>query len=177
MTWASETISSNNEIRAIAIATMNTCSSLMWIWAPLVLWPVTDAPYYRKCCINTICPCICILKCNSLDRGFTVSMYLVGLFIAVMGFVAYMLKQDGLVKRANSNDFTTNQPEDMVIPLLQQQEEDEENDQEHSSHHHHHVKLNMAESPPMSTLPSATSNTTLALIHDSPISYITSKSA
>lgn len=48
MTWASEVISSNNEIRAMAIAIMNTSSSLMWIWTPLILWPVTDAPYYRK---------------------------------------------------------------------------------------------------------------------------------
>jgi ACS family pantothenate transporter-like MFS transporter len=48
MTWASEAISSNGEIRAMAIAIMNTSSSLMWIWTPLVLWPVTDAPYYRK---------------------------------------------------------------------------------------------------------------------------------
>ncbi|KAI8993262.1 major facilitator superfamily domain-containing protein [Pilobolus umbonatus] len=48
MTWASETISSNDEIRAMAIAIMNTSSSVMWVWIPLVLWPVTDAPYYRK---------------------------------------------------------------------------------------------------------------------------------
>lgn len=48
MTWASEVISTNGEIRAMAIAIMNTFSSLMWVWVPLVLWPVTDAPYYRK---------------------------------------------------------------------------------------------------------------------------------
>jgi ACS family pantothenate transporter-like MFS transporter len=48
MTWASETISSNGEIRAMAIAAMNTSSSFMWVWTSLVLWPVTDAPYYRK---------------------------------------------------------------------------------------------------------------------------------
>jgi ACS family pantothenate transporter-like MFS transporter len=48
MTWASETISTNSEVRAMAIAIMNTSSSLMYTWSPLVLWPVTDAPYYRK---------------------------------------------------------------------------------------------------------------------------------
>ncbi|KAI8889803.1 MFS general substrate transporter [Backusella circina FSU 941] len=48
MTWASEVISPHSEIRAMAIAIMNTSSSLMWTWVPLVLWPVTDAPFYRK---------------------------------------------------------------------------------------------------------------------------------
>ncbi|KAI9246511.1 major facilitator superfamily domain-containing protein [Phascolomyces articulosus] len=48
MTWASEIISRDIEVRALAIATMNTCASIMWLWAPLVLWPVTDAPRYRK---------------------------------------------------------------------------------------------------------------------------------
>ncbi|KAI8063175.1 major facilitator superfamily domain-containing protein [Gongronella butleri] len=48
MTWASEIITSSTELRAMAIACMNTFSSLMWTWTPLVLWPVTEAPYYRK---------------------------------------------------------------------------------------------------------------------------------
>ncbi|KAI9300387.1 major facilitator superfamily domain-containing protein [Cunninghamella echinulata] len=48
MTWASETITASTELRAMAIATMNTFSSLMWTWTPLILWPVTDAPEYRK---------------------------------------------------------------------------------------------------------------------------------
>jgi ACS family pantothenate transporter-like MFS transporter len=48
MTWASEIISPHSEVRAMAIAIMNTSSSMMGTWAPLVLWPVTDAPYYRK---------------------------------------------------------------------------------------------------------------------------------
>ncbi|KAI8366634.1 major facilitator superfamily domain-containing protein [Radiomyces spectabilis] len=47
MTYATETISKNADIRAMAIAIMNTSSSSMWLWTPLVLWPVTDAPYYR----------------------------------------------------------------------------------------------------------------------------------
>ncbi|CAO3591740.1 unnamed protein product [Absidia cylindrospora] len=46
MTWASEIITSNIEIRAMSIAAMNTFSSLMWTWTPLILWPVTDAPQY-----------------------------------------------------------------------------------------------------------------------------------
>ncbi|KAI8149791.1 major facilitator superfamily domain-containing protein [Fennellomyces sp. T-0311] len=48
MTWASETISRDIGVRALAIATMNTSASIMWLWSPLVLWPVTDAPRYRK---------------------------------------------------------------------------------------------------------------------------------
>lgn len=96
---------------------------------------------------------------------------MVGLFIVVMSLVAYMLKQDGLLKRTNSNDFIANQQEGMVIPLLQQQEEkDEESDQEHGDQRHH-VKSIMTESPPsMTALPSATTSTNF---HDDPISYIT----
>ncbi|CAO3581615.1 unnamed protein product [Absidia cylindrospora] len=47
MTWANELLT-DRDVRAIAIAMMNTCSSLMYTWSPLVLWPVTDAPYYSK---------------------------------------------------------------------------------------------------------------------------------
>ncbi|KAI8099365.1 major facilitator superfamily domain-containing protein [Halteromyces radiatus] len=48
MTWASEIITPNPELRAMSIAAMNTFSSMMWTWTPLVLWPVTDAPQYRR---------------------------------------------------------------------------------------------------------------------------------
>ncbi|KAI8390065.1 major facilitator superfamily domain-containing protein [Blakeslea trispora] len=104
MTWASETISSNSEVRAMAIAIMNTSSSLMWIWVPLVLWPVTDAPYYHK--------------------GFTTSVFLIIFFIIAMTFVVYLQKSDGQVKRANSDDFTLHHSDITVVPLLQSQEED-----------------------------------------------------
>ena len=48
MTWATEIISSDMQVRAMAIAILNTSSSLTWTWTSLLLWPVTDAPYYRK---------------------------------------------------------------------------------------------------------------------------------
>ncbi|RCH81348.1 hypothetical protein CU098_003644 [Rhizopus stolonifer] len=101
MTWASETISSDSEIRAMAIAIMNTSSSLMWIWTPLVLWPVTDAPYYHK--------------------GFTTSAFLIVLFIISMLSVVYLQKRDGQVKRANSTDLTAEQ-ENTTVPLLHDEE-------------------------------------------------------
>ncbi|KAI8391808.1 major facilitator superfamily domain-containing protein [Radiomyces spectabilis] len=42
MTWASEILSSTSlEVQAMALAIMNTSSSLMFTWAPIVLWPVT----------------------------------------------------------------------------------------------------------------------------------------
>ncbi|KAI7851961.1 major facilitator superfamily domain-containing protein [Circinella umbellata] len=41
MTWASEIMQESIELRALAIAIMNTTSSSMYTWAPLVLWPVT----------------------------------------------------------------------------------------------------------------------------------------
>ncbi|KAI9265000.1 major facilitator superfamily domain-containing protein [Phascolomyces articulosus] len=48
MTWASEIMQESVELRALAIAIMNSSSSSMYTWAPLVLWPVTDAPRYCK---------------------------------------------------------------------------------------------------------------------------------
>ncbi|KAI8140101.1 major facilitator superfamily domain-containing protein [Fennellomyces sp. T-0311] len=48
MTWASEIMQENIELRAMAIAIMNTSSSAQYTWAPLVLWAVTDAPRYEK---------------------------------------------------------------------------------------------------------------------------------
>ncbi|KAI9493578.1 major facilitator superfamily domain-containing protein [Zychaea mexicana] len=44
MTWASEIMQETIELRAMAIAIMNTSSSSMYTWAPLVLWPVTGKP-------------------------------------------------------------------------------------------------------------------------------------
>ncbi|KAK4512376.1 C2H2-type zinc finger transcription factor [Mucor velutinosus] len=110
MTWASETISTNSEVRAMAIAIMNTSSSLMYTWSPLVLWPVTDAPYYHK--------------------GFTVASLLIILFICSMLSVHYMQKKDGLQKRANSNDFSDQQ--EMIAPLLHETQA-EYNDEEQSN--------------------------------------------
>ncbi|OBZ91660.1 Pantothenate transporter liz1 [Choanephora cucurbitarum] len=104
MTWASETISVNTEIRAMAIAIMNTSSSFMWTWTSLILWPVTDAPYYHK--------------------GFTVSVFLIILFIAMMSLIVWFQRSDGRVKRANSDDFTVQQMDTTAVPLLQAQEEE-----------------------------------------------------
>ncbi|KAI9469647.1 MAG: major facilitator superfamily domain-containing protein [Benjaminiella poitrasii] len=97
MTWASESISSESEIRAMAIAIMNTSSSLMWVWTPLVLWPVTNAPYYHK--------------------GFTTSCFLILLFIACMSFTAFLQKR----KEQNTTVTTTTNIE-QIVPLLQPQQ-------------------------------------------------------
>ncbi|ORZ02961.1 major facilitator superfamily domain-containing protein [Syncephalastrum racemosum] len=48
ITWASEIMAQGNEARALVVAIMNTSSSLQWTWAPIILWPVTDAPRYAK---------------------------------------------------------------------------------------------------------------------------------
>ncbi|KAG0738675.1 hypothetical protein G6F62_002878 [Rhizopus arrhizus] len=74
MTWATEIISPNMQVRAMAIAIMNTSSSLTWAWTSLLLWPVTDAPYYHK--------------------GFTVGAVLVVMFIFSMISIYYMQSQD-----------------------------------------------------------------------------------
>ncbi|KAI9016388.1 major facilitator superfamily domain-containing protein [Phycomyces nitens] len=73
MTWASEIISPHTEIRAMSIAVMNTSASLMWTWTPLILWPVTDAPYYHT--------------------GFTVSVFCILIFIGSMGTIGYISHQ------------------------------------------------------------------------------------
>ncbi|KAG0174733.1 hypothetical protein DFQ28_008547 [Apophysomyces sp. BC1034] len=62
------------KIRAIAIAVMNTSSSLMYTWAPLVLWPVTDAPYYRT--------------------GFAASVVFICLYVASMGLIGFFHRRD-----------------------------------------------------------------------------------
>ncbi|KAI8875461.1 hypothetical protein K501DRAFT_280344 [Backusella circina FSU 941] len=114
MTWASEVISPHSEIRAMAIAIMNTSSSLMWTWVPLVLWPVTDAPFYHK--------------------GFVTGAILVVLFIISMFSIDYMQKEDGRVKRANSEGSLLDDEGEM--PLLREQEEEEE---EHSMDAYPHI--------------------------------------
>lgn len=119
MTWASEVISSNSEIRAMAIAIMNTSSSLMWIWTPLVLWPVTDAPFYRKVFYRT--RFTLVLTLHLIDRGFTTSVFLIILFISFMTLVAYMQRRDSMVKRKDSNDFA----EQGSMPLLQENGDDD----------------------------------------------------
>ncbi|KAI9306681.1 major facilitator superfamily domain-containing protein [Cunninghamella echinulata] len=47
MAWANELLLSDREVRAITIAAMNTTSTLMYSWCSILLWPVTDAPYYK----------------------------------------------------------------------------------------------------------------------------------
>ncbi|RCH97282.1 hypothetical protein CU098_004220 [Rhizopus stolonifer] len=83
MTWASEVISPNMHIRAMAIAIMNTSSSLTWTWTSLIFWPVTDAPYYHK--------------------GFTAGAVLVILFMMSMVSVYLMQNQD--IKESSKEGF------------------------------------------------------------------------
>ncbi|CAO3608757.1 unnamed protein product [Cunninghamella blakesleeana] len=54
MAWTNELVS-DREIRAITIALMNTSSTLMYSWCSILLWPVTDAPYYKSGFIATVC--------------------------------------------------------------------------------------------------------------------------
>ncbi|KAG0165608.1 hypothetical protein DFQ30_008239 [Apophysomyces sp. BC1015] len=57
------------KIRAIAIAVMNTSSSLMYTWAPLVLWPVTGT-------------------------GFAASVVFICLYVASMGLIGFFHRRD-----------------------------------------------------------------------------------
>ncbi|KAI9256241.1 major facilitator superfamily domain-containing protein [Sporodiniella umbellata] len=74
MTWATEVISPNKQVRAMAIAIMNTFASLTWAWSSLLIWPVTDAPYYHK--------------------GFTIGAFLVVVFLLSMILVYVMQNRD-----------------------------------------------------------------------------------
>ncbi|KAI8340229.1 major facilitator superfamily domain-containing protein [Chlamydoabsidia padenii] len=74
MTWASEIISTNSELRAMAIAAMNTFSSMQWMWTPLILWPVTEAPQYHT--------------------GFRASVLAVIVFLLSMTFIYYMYEEE-----------------------------------------------------------------------------------
>lgn len=82
MTWATEVISPNRQVRAMAIAIMNTSSSLTWTWTSLLLWPVTDAPYYHK--------------------GFTTGIALVVLFLLSMIFIHFMQYRDAPEEESES---------------------------------------------------------------------------
>ena len=48
MTWAHEICSSDNEERAIVVATMNEMAYVLQAWLPLIVWQQVDAPQYRK---------------------------------------------------------------------------------------------------------------------------------
>ncbi|KAL6230835.1 hypothetical protein BDW75DRAFT_234093 [Aspergillus navahoensis] len=47
MAWAQEICSSDNEERALVIATMNTMSHVFNAWLPQIVWQQVDAPEYR----------------------------------------------------------------------------------------------------------------------------------
>jgi len=46
--WAHEICSSDNEERALVVATMNEMAYVFQAWLPLVIWQQVDAPQYRK---------------------------------------------------------------------------------------------------------------------------------
>ncbi|KAJ8651545.1 hypothetical protein O0I10_012895 [Lichtheimia ornata] len=99
MTWASEIIRENVEQRAISIAIMNTSSSAMYTWAPLVLWPVTDAPFYRT--------------------GFRAGFVFVIASAVCFAIIGWLVRKDPSRKPKEDDDI---QRED-DIPLLMAQEE------------------------------------------------------
>ncbi|KAL9087499.1 MAG: hypothetical protein Q9165_006610 [Trypethelium subeluteriae] len=48
MAWAHEICASDNEERAIVIASMNEMAYVFQAWLPLIVWQQVDAPNYRK---------------------------------------------------------------------------------------------------------------------------------
>jgi ACS family pantothenate transporter-like MFS transporter len=48
MAWAHEICSSDNEERALTIATMNEIAYVFQAWLPLIIWRQVEAPQYHK---------------------------------------------------------------------------------------------------------------------------------
>ena len=46
--WAHEICTSDNEERAIVVASMNEMAYVLQAWLPLLVWQQIDAPQYRK---------------------------------------------------------------------------------------------------------------------------------
>ena len=46
--WAHEICTSDNEERAIVVASMNEMAYVLQAWLPLIVWQQVDAPQYRK---------------------------------------------------------------------------------------------------------------------------------
>ncbi|KAI9494711.1 major facilitator superfamily domain-containing protein [Zychaea mexicana] len=109
MTWASETISRDIGVRALAIATMNTSASIMWLWSPLVLWPVTDAPRYH--------------------RGFTTSACCVVFFLMIVSIIGYNIHfkdRRSPIKPKNSSNNLRRQSSEIKEPLMSQRSYEED---------------------------------------------------
>jgi hypothetical protein len=53
--WAHEICTSDNEERALVIATMNEMAYVLQAWLPLIVWQQVDAPQYRKGYITVAC--------------------------------------------------------------------------------------------------------------------------
>ena len=48
VSWAHEICTSDNEERAIVIASMNEMAYVLQAWLPLIVWKQVEAPEYRK---------------------------------------------------------------------------------------------------------------------------------
>lgn len=48
ISWAHEICSSDNEERALTVASMNDMAAVVQAWLPLIVWQQIDAPGYRK---------------------------------------------------------------------------------------------------------------------------------
>ena len=53
--WANEICESDDEERAIVLASMNTAALVFQAWLPLLVWQQVDEPQYRKGFITAAC--------------------------------------------------------------------------------------------------------------------------
>ncbi|TFY74306.1 hypothetical protein EWM64_g9706 [Hericium alpestre] len=59
--WANQICADDDQERAIVLASMNMWNNVVNAWWPLVLYPATDAPRFRKGMIAMICTCAATL--------------------------------------------------------------------------------------------------------------------
>ncbi|KAJ5109170.1 pantothenate transporter [Penicillium angulare] len=92
--WMADVTSHDFQLRAITTGFMNSFDFAFVSWWPLIFYPATDAPHFRK--------------------GYIASLVTGALTLPFIGIIAYLEKRDtarGIIGRLPTNDFLDQEPE------------------------------------------------------------------
>ncbi|KAJ6014505.1 pantothenate transporter [Penicillium herquei] len=93
--WMADVTNHDFQLRAITTGFMNSFDFVFVSWWPLIFYPATDAPHYRK--------------------GYIASLVTGALTLPLIGIVAYLEKRDtarGILGRSPINDLSTRESDD-----------------------------------------------------------------
>ncbi|KAJ5281128.1 pantothenate transporter [Penicillium angulare] len=93
--WMADVTSHDFQLRAITTGFMNSFDFAFVSWWPLIFYPATDAPHFRK--------------------GYIASLITGALTLPFIGIIAYLEKRDtarGIIGRPPANDFLDQEPDD-----------------------------------------------------------------